>query len=149
MTHDEQQIAALVDAFAAGWNAGDGAGCAAPFAEDADFIAVNGIHAKGRDLIGRGHAEILSTIFKGTRMESKIHTVRFLRPDVAVADVTFRLQHDGDKPWLPAFTSCGLVATRDDGKWSIAAFRNMVPFARPVAGELDRALLSARELQNA
>jgi len=69
MTNDEQQIAALVDAFVAGWNAGNGLQCAVPFAEDADFFAVNGIYAKGRDVIGRGHAEILSTIFKGTQME--------------------------------------------------------------------------------
>jgi uncharacterized protein (TIGR02246 family) len=149
MTSDEQQIAALVDSFVAGWNAGSGSDCARPFAEDADFIAVNGINAKGRDVIGRGHAEILSTIFKGTQMEAKIHCIRFLRLDVAVADVTFRLRHDGEKTWIPARTSCGLVATNEEGEWSIAVFRNMVPFERPVAGSVDRSLLDARELQNA
>jgi uncharacterized protein (TIGR02246 family) len=149
MTDDERQIAALIDEFVSAWNAGNGLQCAGPFAEDADFFAVNGIYAKGRDVIGRGHAEILSTIFKGTQMESEIDLIRFLRPDVAVVDVTFRLRHDGDKPWIPGRTSCGVVATREHGRWSIAVFRNMVPFARPVAGELDRSLLEAQQVQHA
>jgi uncharacterized protein (TIGR02246 family) len=145
MTHnqDEQAIRGLVAAFIEGWNAGDGYACAQPFAEDADFTAVTGARCKGREMIGRGHAEILASVFRGTRNSAVVNDIQFLRPDVAVADVTFRLEPTVDKPWLPPYSSCGMVATRENGTWSIAAFRNLVPFARPVAGPLDREVLEA------
>lgn len=141
--HDEQAIRELVGAFIDGWNAGDGPACARPFAENADFTAVTGQRVRGRELIGRGHAEILSTVFKGTRNSASVNDIRFLRPDVAVADVTFRIQSETEIPWLPAYTSAGLVATRENGAWEIAVFRNLVPFERPIAGPLDWEILEA------
>lgn len=140
---DEQAIRELVAAFVAGWNAGDGNACARPFAENADFTAVTGARARGRDLIGRGHAEILATVFRGTRNTGIVNDITFLRPDVAVADVTFRIEPMADKPWLPPYSSCGIVATKENGVWAIAVFRNLVPFGRPVAGPLDKEVLNA------
>jgi uncharacterized protein (TIGR02246 family) len=140
---DEQAIRALVAAFVKGWNAGDGDACARPFAENADFTAVTGARIKGRDLIGRGHAEILSTVFRGTRNSAVVNDITFLRPDVAVADVTFHIEPMAGKPWLPPSSSCGIVATSEHGDWSIAVFRNLVPFDRPIAGPLDRQALEA------
>jgi len=137
-SHDEQEIRDLVAQFVEGWNAGDGDLCARPFAEDAEFTAVTGQHIRGRDLIARGHAEILSTVFRGTRNSATVNEISFLRPDVAVADVTFRIDPIADRPWIPRYSTCGVVATKDHGRWSIAAFRNMVPFERPVAGPLDK-----------
>ena len=141
--NDENAVRALVAAFEDGWNAADGHACAHPFAENADFTAVNGIRARGRDLIARGHTEILATVFRGTRLAATVNDVTFLRPDVAVADVTLRLTARTEIAWLPKYTSCGIVATKDDGLWSIAVFRNLVPFGRPEAGPLDRELLEA------
>ncbi|HEX5230345.1 MAG TPA: SgcJ/EcaC family oxidoreductase [Bryobacteraceae bacterium] len=146
MSQDEDAIRGLVGMFIDGWNAGDGHACARPFAENADFTAVTGQRIKGRDMIGRGHAEILSTVFKGTRNSAVVNEITFLRPDVAVADVTFRIQSDTDKPWLPAYTSAGLVATKEHGAWSIAVFRNLVPFERPIAGPLDWEILEASRM---
>ena len=64
---DEAAIPKLVDAFVAGWNAGDGEACGRPFAADAGFTAITGLRAEGRDLIARGHIEILSTIYIAER----------------------------------------------------------------------------------
>jgi uncharacterized protein (TIGR02246 family) len=141
-TSNEQAIRDLVATFIAGWNIGDGRVCAQPFRVDADFTAVNGLRAKGRDLIAKGHDEILSTVFRGTQNSAEVNDITFLRPDVASADVTFRIQPMPDKPWLPRYSSCGIIATRENGAWSIAVFRNMVPFERPLAGPLDRELLA-------
>jgi len=143
---DEQAIRELVAAFVAGWNAGDGYACARPFAENADFTAVTGQRIKGRDMIGRGHAEILSTIFRGTRNSAVVNDITFLRPDVAVADVTFRIEPMADKPWLPPYSSCGMVATKENGIWAIAVFRNLVPYDRPIAGPLDREAMNASKI---
>jgi uncharacterized protein (TIGR02246 family) len=101
---------------------------------------VNGTRARGKEEIGRGHAEILSTVFRGTQLNATVNTVEFLRPDVAIVDVTLRLTAPAESPWIPKYTSCGIVATQEEGRWAISVFRNMVPFDRPLAGQLDREL---------
>ncbi len=141
-TSDDAALRALIDAFVEGWNRADGPSCARPFAADADFTAINGLHAVGRDLIARGHDEILSTIFRGTKLASTVESIRFLRPDVALLNVSFALRkEDGSPVFGIESTSCGVVATKDQGAWSISVFRNMVPFARPVAGPLEREIM--------
>ena len=137
MTNDEQAIQTLVDAFVAGWNAADGSACAAPFAEDADFTAVQGLQVRGKDLIARGHQEILSTIFRGTRQSAVVNRVRFLRADVALVDVTFRFVGEPN-PLRIEKAMAGIVAAKDARGWSIVEFRNMVPFSRPIAGPVER-----------
>src|SRR5690349_3974423 len=144
MAHDTDsaELAELVATFARGWNAGSGALLAGAFAEDADFINIMGLHARGRDLIARGHDEILATIFHGTRLTAAVDAIRFIRPDVAAVEATFTLQMADGQPFTgPASRSKpGFVATKDAGGWSIVVFRNMVPFARPAAGPLERSL---------
>ena len=140
---DEMAIEGLVQTFVDGWNAGDGAACARPFAVDADFTAITGLKAKGRDVIAKGHDEILSTLYRGSQNSAKVESIRFLRPDVAVADVTFRFVGDV-RPFGLEQTSCGMVCTKEDGSWSIAVFRNMIPYARSIAGPMERELMSAR-----
>lgn len=138
---DEIAIEGLIQSFVDGWNAADGAACARPFAPDADFTAITGLKAKGRDVIAKGHDEILSTLYRGSRNSAKIESIRFLRPDVAVADVTFRFVGDV-RPFGLEQSSCGMVCTKEDGVWYIAVFRNMVPFGRPTAGPLERELMT-------
>jgi uncharacterized protein (TIGR02246 family) len=43
--------AALAARLQDAWNTGDGAGFAAPFSDDADFVNVYGMHARGRAAI--------------------------------------------------------------------------------------------------
>jgi uncharacterized protein (TIGR02246 family) len=139
-TNQDHEIAikGLIQAFCDGWNAQDGYACARPFTETADFTAVNGTRVRGTDEIGRGHAEILSTIFRGTHMRASVNSIEFLRPDVAVVDVTFRLTPPAEPSWIPKHTSCGIIATKEGERWAISVFRNMVPFNRPLAGQLDQ-----------
>lgn len=149
-TQDEKEIGGLVEAFVEGWNAGDGGACARPFAEDADFVAVTGLKAHGRDLIARGHAEILSTVFRGTQLSATVESIRFVRGDVAVADVTMRLRYEDGRPFMPGqypgYSSAGLVVAKDGGRWSIIAFRNLVPFGRPAAGPLEEGAMREQGL---
>src|SRR5262245_54777068 len=141
-------VTRLLETLALGWNAASGETYASVFAADADFINILGMHARGRDLIARGHDEILSTVFRGTRMTAAVDSVRFLRPDVAVVEATLSLQKadgqpftfgDPSRPPTP-HTKAGYVATKEGETWSIAVFRNMVPFARPAAGPIEREL---------
>ena len=145
---DATEVTRLLETLARGWNTASGATYASAFAGDADFINILGMHARGRDLIARGHDEILATVFRGTRMTAVVDSVRFLRPDVATVEATLSLrQADGQpftfsgpsRPPMP-HTKAGYVATKQGETWSIAVFRNMVPFARPAAGPVERAL---------
>jgi uncharacterized protein (TIGR02246 family) len=142
---NEAAFRGLIDTFLAGWNAADATKLASVFTADADFTAITGLHARGRDLIARGHSEILSTIYRGTKNSAEIESIHYLRPDVALLDVKFILRReDGSMAFGIPFTSAGVVATKDNGVWGIAVFRNMVPFARPVAGPVEREVDSAK-----
>src|SRR5215470_7523215 len=116
MTNEEVAVRGLIDAFVNAWNAGDGEAFARPFAEDADFTAIHGLRARGRESIARAHSEIFATTYKGTKLSPTVESVRFLRPDVAVADVTMESQNFpfGLRRTLPL-----VVATKEGGAWSI------------------------------
>ena len=144
---DDAALRGLVDTFANGWNAASGAALAEAFAVDADFTNVMGLRAHGRDVIARGHDEILATVFRGTHLTAAVESVRFLRPDVATVDATFTLsQADGQPHPLVSKggSKASFVATKERGTWLIAAFCNMIPFARPLAGPLEGALATAQ-----
>lgn len=134
----------MIDTFVIGWNAADANTLATAFTADADFTAITGLHARGRDFIARGHDEILSGIYRGTVLEAKIESLHYLRPDVALLDVKFMLRKEGSS-FFPGVThtSAGIVATRDDDAWRIAVFRNMVPYSRPIAGPVELELRQA------
>lgn len=68
----------------AGWNAGSGEAFAAPFAEDADFIAFDGTRFRGRDEIARSHDPLFRTHMRGTRLVGDVIDLRFVALDVAV-----------------------------------------------------------------
>ena len=137
--NDELAVRALVDQFVQGWNTADGAAFARPFASDADFTAITGLRARGRDLIARAHTEILTGIHRGTRLAAEVNSVRLLRPDVAVADVSTRMT-----PAVlgPRAASACIVAAKAGGEWSIAVFHNMIPFERALPGPIERELMS-------
>ena len=137
-THDEAAIRGLVDALVNAWNAGDGEAFARPFAADADFTAIHGLQTRGRGMIARGHTEILATIYKGTRISGTVGSIRFLRPDVAAADITMEAH---GFPFGIRKTMLLVIATKENGAWSIAVFRNMMPFERPLAGPVEQRLM--------
>lgn len=144
MSHDEREIRSLIDTFVAGWNTADSTQLASVFTQDADFTAITGLHGRGREIIARGHDEILATIYQGTNLSGEVELIDFLSPEVALVNVKFFLRKDG-RSFFPgvAHTSCGIVAVRSNDNWQLAAFRNMVPFARPIAGPLEHELMPA------
>ncbi len=89
---DETAVRQIVRQVENGWNAHDGKAFAAPFAADADYVVVNGIYAKGRNEIEKGHTGIFTTIYKDSRNAATIKSVRFLRKDVAVVHVEWNLE---------------------------------------------------------
>ncbi len=123
-TSDEDAIRDLVRTVEEGWNTGSGERFAAPFAEDSDYVVVNGMHAKGRAMIADGHQQIFDTIYRGSRNQATIRSVRWLREDVAVAHVEWRLRFQQGDTMREAAAINTMALTKDDGDWHVVAFHN-------------------------
>ncbi len=121
---DEAAIRQIVQQVQDGWNALDGKAFAAPFAADADYVIVNGMSIKGREAIEKGHAEIFNTIYKESRNVATVKSVRFLRPDVAVAHIEWNLEFKVGGAVRKARAMNTMVMTKEGGSWTIAAFHN-------------------------
>jgi uncharacterized protein (TIGR02246 family) len=122
LEEDEKAIREIITRIEQAWNAGDSARFAMPFAEDADYVVVNGMYLKGREAIDRAHRQIFDTFYKGSTNRFTLEHLRFLRPDVAVmhvhAHATFQ---DGVRESKARGT---WIVTKEDDAWSIAAFHN-------------------------
>jgi uncharacterized protein (TIGR02246 family) len=124
MNPDEQALRAIVTQLVDAWNAGDAAGFAAPFSDDAIFIHVYGGQLDGRAAIEGAHHRILTTFYKGSRNHYDVRSVRFPRPDVALVLLEAKLQFEEQGQPREIQARPTLVAVKDGGKWVIHAFQN-------------------------
>ncbi len=130
-----QAIEILIDTMALGWNQHDAGLYAAVFTADTEFTNTAGLTMKGRATIEDVHTEILSGLFKDSHMTTVETRIELLRPDVAT--IAWRWEMSGarnpngrKRPKRQGFMS--LIATADDGLWSIARIHNMeLPSAKP------------------
>ena len=125
---DEAAIREHVKQMEAGWNTKSGATFAKPFAEDADYVVINGMYIKGRSVIETAHQQIFDTIYKETTISLTVKQIRFLRPDVAVVHVNG--QRRGPTKDLEQDALLTLVMTKEKEGWRIAAFQNTAIVAR-------------------
>jgi uncharacterized protein (TIGR02246 family) len=84
---DEGEIQTLIDALTDAWKRGDAKAYGARVMPDATFTNVNGEFYIGRESFDRRHAEVFSGVFRGTTLAMTINKLRFVRPDVAIADI--------------------------------------------------------------
>ena len=125
---DEAAIRGNVKQLETAWNTKSGALFAKPFAEDADYVVINGMYIKGRTAIETTHQQIFDTIFKDTTITLKVKQIRFLRPDVAVVHVEGH--RTGPTKELEQDAMLTLVMTKEKEGWTIAAFQNTAVVAR-------------------
>jgi len=122
---DQETVAQLYQQLLDGWNRGDGAVFAAPFAEECEFIAFDGTHFTGRQELAEFHEELFAKWMRGTRLVGHVERVRFLVPDAAtiyaVGGTILRNQH---RPAPERDSLQTLVAQRQDGEWRLVAFHN-------------------------
>jgi len=132
---NETAVRGVVQAVQDGWNAHDAKAFAAAFAEEADYVVVNGMHAKGRKEIEEGHVGIFSTIYKESKNTATIKRVRFLRPDQAVVHVEWNLEFTlGGTLNKGHAMNTMVIGKRPDGKWLIDVFQN-TPIEPPRMGQ--------------
>jgi len=119
---EEDAIRENVKYLETGWNTKSGKVFATPFAEDADYVVINGMYIKGRAAIEAAHERIFATVFKETTIELKVKQVRFLRPDVAVVHVSGH--RDSPNKELVSDAMITMVMTKEKQGWIVSAFQN-------------------------
>ncbi len=130
---DEAMIRANVEQMVKGWNMKSGAEFAKPFAENADYVVINGTHIKGRADNAKGHQGIFDTIYKDSSLVAIVKQIRFLRPDVVVVHVESNLTFKNNGAEQKGNGKITMVMIRENGKWEIAAFQNTA--IQPPAGQ--------------
>ena len=101
--------------------------------EDVSFTNIFGTVRYGRAEFVKRHIEIGNTIFKGTTVQSSIAKLRFVRHDVAIADVSGEIRGFPATP--PAGVPLGtdgvlrfkllLVLIKEQGVWWITEYHNV------------------------
>lgn len=129
---DSTAVVQLIRNHAIAWNDRDPEAAAALVTEDAIWITSTGVELRGREAIQRAHAQWLAEDADGRPTKhahrSESISVRFLRPDVAVADLEgqFFLPAAAEEP--PAVLEEArifIVATWDGKAWRISQLRNI------------------------
>ena len=121
---DDAAIREGVRQMESGWNAKSGASFAKPFAEDADYVVINGMQIKGREAIAQGHQHIFDNVYRESVLSMSVKQVRMLRADVAVVHVSARLKPSRAADAREGEAVITLVMTKEGGAWKIAAFQN-------------------------
>jgi len=124
----EAVVAGLDDA----WGRGDAEAFAARFAADGSFTNVLGTTYYGRGAFRDRHDAIFKTIYKGSKSKLAIAKLRFLRPDVAIADVDAEMS---GYAILPPGMRAGpdgvmrsklqMVFVKESDTWWITAYHNV------------------------
>jgi uncharacterized protein (TIGR02246 family) len=140
MTTDERAIQDILERFEAAWNSYDSVSIAALFVEDANFIHIFGGQLDGRAAIEASHRVIFDTIYKGSHASFTLRSVRFVRPDVAIALARAHVQFKEGNERCEIETRPTLVVVKEQGKWHVVAFQNTkiseVPTAAQAAARL-------------
>jgi uncharacterized protein (TIGR02246 family) len=133
---EEAAVKAVVQSFVNAWNQHDMDALAGLFTEEADFVNVRGTRWIGRSAIREGHAAAHATILKNSQLRILELSVRFLKPDVAVArwaceltgQTTAAGESEPPRKAIPTF-----VMTKLQDRWLIVVAQNtdIVPAIRP------------------
>jgi uncharacterized protein (TIGR02246 family) len=118
---DESAIRKAAADYVAAMNKGDLNAILAFWAPEAEYVAEGGRVTRGKEAIGRMFRDALPDL-KGHKITVREHSLRTLRPDVAMEDGSLEFcGPDGCKE----FNRYAVVWTKADGKWLIASARDL------------------------
>ncbi len=120
---DEAAIRAVVQAFLDTREANDPAALGALLTPDVDQQQTSGNTRRGREAVVTG--SLATQQSTGGRRTIAIDSLRFVTPDVAIADGRYDSVGRADGTDQRMLTS--MVLRREGGAWKIAAIRNMLP----------------------
>jgi len=112
---DENAIRQLLARLYDAWARGDGAGYAACFAQESDYITFNGIHLRGRAENAEVHGALFRSILKGSKLSAEIESIELLSGGVALAHTVGRGRKKGYQTY---------VLVKSGEQWEIRSFQN-------------------------
>ena len=122
---DENEIRQLITEMTAGFNRHDGRAASSMYLPNATLVTVRGEMMDGQAAIEKGLTSIFETRARNATLRTLNVTIRFLRPDVALAHVTNELSGLVAPDGQPLPSQQGLsLRTKQDGHWKVAAFHN-------------------------
>jgi uncharacterized protein (TIGR02246 family) len=133
---DEQAIRRVIVEMTEGFNQHDARASTRMYTTDADLITVRGERFRGTAEFEKGLASIFATRAREATHRTLNVSVRFIRPDVALAHVTNELSGligpDGQRP-APHQDLSLRVFVKEGTHWRVAAFHNTLvqPFGTP------------------
>jgi len=129
---DELGIRRVVADQVAAWNVGDAKAFSLRFAEDGSFTNIRGTVFYGHRAFEDRHAEIFKTIFKGSKLAMTVGKIHFVRPDVAIVDISTELSEVQSMPPGVKSPTDGKLRTqlqevfvKDKSEWNIASYHNV------------------------
>ena len=122
---DEAAVKAVVARYVDAREHRDAAATEALFTKDADQLVSSGEWRKGRDAVVRG--TMASSQASGGHRTITVESVRFVAPDVAIADGRYEIAGVAGAQTRRMWST--FVITRGSDGWRIAAIRNMLPAA--------------------
>ncbi len=126
---DEEAIRKVIAGTTEAFNQHDAKAFTRFYTPDAELVAVRGERMRGAAEIEKGLASIFETRARAVTLKTLDVTVRFVRPDVAVAHVTNELSGlaGGGGEQLPAHRELSVrVLVKEQGKWLVTAFHNTI-----------------------
>ena len=120
---DEQAVREVVKKYVDARDNRDAGAVEALFTSDADQLVSSGEWRKGRPEVVKG--TMASSQASSGKRTITVTSVRFVTPDVAIADGRYEIAGTGGAEARKMWTS--LLITRGSEGWRIAAIRNMLP----------------------
>ena len=131
---DEAAIRKATEQFPPAWAKSDAKALAALYTTDADYVSSTGLPARGRAEIEKAYITQFSGAYKGTSLKNAITNVRFLKPDIAIANGTFEVTGLRGPGGQEAPSRKGMsisILVKQNGQWLITALRAWVPPSPP------------------
>jgi uncharacterized protein (TIGR02246 family) len=129
---DDSLIRQIVTDQVKAWNVGDAKAFSLHFADDGSFTNIRGNVFYGHTAFEERHAEIFSTFFKGTKLAMSVDKIRYVRPDVAIVNISCEVNQLHGVPPGMRVASDGNIRTRlqevfvkKANGWEIASYHNV------------------------
>jgi uncharacterized protein (TIGR02246 family) len=117
----EQDVRKVLLSFVDIWNRNEvQASFGKLFTSDADFVVLSGTYLKGRDEIVAHHVKIRKGVYGDSHLVWNPMRIKFVRPDVAVAEVATEITFGKEK----RNTFATIVLVRENSEWLIASMEN-------------------------
>jgi uncharacterized protein (TIGR02246 family) len=140
---DRAAIRRIIQDEIATWNRGDAVGYSKDFASEGTFTNIRGQFFTGHDGFLKQHRVIFEGIFKNTRLNQRVISLEFVRPEVAIVQTVTTVSGMALAPAGVARDAKGRIRTRllqivakEGGVWKIVTYHNTdvkpgIPFTEP------------------